>query len=96
MISTEWGGSRALSVSVPRKQAVHAEELPDPAKMLSRLLILRGQFGLADQRLVSIRLFFTNDEMEQRRPHGVSLRSHDLPVPGKERHRQCPLPSPFS
>jgi hypothetical protein len=38
----------------------------------------------------------TNDEPERHHPRGVSLRSHDLPVPGKERHRQHPSPSPFS
>src|SRR6476660_9070283 len=38
----------------------------------------------------------TNDEQERHHPREGSLRSHDLPVPGKERHRRYPLPSPFS
>src|SRR6202045_4355342 len=38
----------------------------------------------------------TSDEPERHRPSGVSLRSHDLPVRGKERRQQYPSPSPFS
>ena len=38
----------------------------------------------------------TIDASERHHRRGESLRSHDRPAPGKQRHRQYPLPSPFS
>jgi hypothetical protein len=35
-------------------------------------------------------LFITSDEPERHHLRGVSLRSHDLPAPGKAPHRRCP------
>ena len=70
-----------------------------PGHVARQTDIYRDQAGHAYlvevQRLVRLP-FLTSDEPERRHPRGESLRSHDLPVPGKERHRQYPLPSPFS
>src|SRR5580658_5817706 len=49
----------------------------------------------SDSAWLECLFIFTNDEPERHHPRGVSLRSHDLPVPGRERHRQHPSPSPF-
>ena len=40
------------------------------------------------QRVVTVLLFITSDEPERHHLRGVSLRSHDLPAPGKAPHRR--------
>src|SRR5271157_5558284 len=42
------------------------------------------------------RLAATSDERGRRHPRGESLRSHDRHASNIERHRQYPLPTPFS